>query len=48
LVTNFYDRQISCLVTDQNFSGVDAGLMKGVGHGGAITYQAACRRVFAS
>src|SRR5262249_61147507 len=30
------------------FSGVDAGLMNGVGHGGAITHQADCRRVLAS
>jgi hypothetical protein len=32
LVTDFYDRQISCLVAAWNFSGVDAGLMNGVGH----------------
>ena len=30
------------------FSDVDAGLMNGVGYGGAITHQAACRRVSGS
>jgi len=45
-----FHRQIhpAALAPLRIFSGVDAGLMNGVGHGGAITHQADCRRVLAS